>query len=183
MNVRFQFFFFVEMRCILNLLGPGFHCFPCFDSDIDSDSDDGFQCSCTCVARDGRWKCVEPTILRGLALPLALRKHLHLHLPVVNTEGVGGKSSFKRLSDVLTPSGITGRKDLLFVSYFQRCGSPTGTTCLPLVAATNSRTTSLPKFQGKTKYAATGRRSAATKPCNLYKFIKVSLRHCSKISR
>jgi hypothetical protein len=62
MNVRFQFqFFFVEMRCVLNRLGPGFYCFPRFDSDIDSDPDDGFQCSCTCVARDGRWKCVEPT--------------------------------------------------------------------------------------------------------------------------
>ena len=49
------------MRCVLNSLGPSFHCFPCFDSHIDGDSDDGFQCSCTGVACDGRWKCVEPT--------------------------------------------------------------------------------------------------------------------------
>ena len=61
MNVRFQSFF-IEMRCVLNRrLGPSFHCFPCFDSDIDGNSDDGLQCSCTCVARDGRWKCVKPT--------------------------------------------------------------------------------------------------------------------------
>jgi hypothetical protein len=97
--------------------------------------------------------------------------------PVVNAKGVRGKSSFKRLSDVLTPSGITGRKDLWFVIFNDvvlQC-QRTGTTCLPLVAATNSRTTSLPEFQGKTKYATTGRRSAATKPRNLYKFIKVSI--------
>ena len=95
--------------------------------------------------------------------------------PVVNAKGVRGKSSFKRLSDVLTPSGI-GKKDLWFVIFNDvvlQC-QRTGTTCLPLVAATTSRTTSLPEFQGKTKYATTGRRSAATKPRNLYKFIKVS---------
>ena len=60
MNVRFRFFLF-EMRCILNRLGPSFHCVPCFDSDIDSNSDDGLQRSCACVARDSRWKCAEST--------------------------------------------------------------------------------------------------------------------------
>jgi RhoGEF domain len=102
--------------------------------------------------------------------------------PVVNAKGVRGKSSFKRLSDVLTPSGITGKKDLWFVIFNDvvlQC-QRTGTTCLPLVAATNSRTTSLPEFQGKTKYATTGRRSAATKPRNLYKFIKVSMKRYFK---
>ena len=56
----FGSFFF--KRCVLNRLGSSFYCFPCFDSDIDGNSDDGVQCSCTCVARDGRWKCVEPAI-------------------------------------------------------------------------------------------------------------------------
>ena len=95
--------------------------------------------------------------------------------PVVNAKAVRGKSSFKRLSDVLTPSAITGKKDLWFVVFNDvvlQC-QRTGTTCLPLVAATNSRTTSLPEFQGKTKYATTGRRTTVTKPRNLYKFIKV----------
>ena len=60
MNVRFQFFFF-KIGCILNCLGSSFHCFPCFNFDIDCNSNDGLQCSCACIARDGRWKCVEPT--------------------------------------------------------------------------------------------------------------------------
>ena len=60
MNVRFQFFFF-KIGCILNCLGPSFHCFPCFNFDIDCNSNDGLQCSCSCIARDGCWKCVEPT--------------------------------------------------------------------------------------------------------------------------
>ena len=60
MNVHFQFFFF-EIGCILNCLGSSFHCFPCFNFDIDCNSNDSLQCSCSCIARDGRWKCVEPT--------------------------------------------------------------------------------------------------------------------------
>ena len=103
--------------------------------------------------------------------------------PVVNAKGVRGKSSFKRLSDVFTPSGITGKKDLWFVIFNDvvlQC-QRTGTTCLPLVAVTNSRTTSLPEFQGKSKYATSSRRSASTKPRNLYKFIKVSNETLSKI--
>ena len=111
----------------------------------------------------------------GLSSPLNVAKPSSPP-PVVNAKGVRGKSSFKRLSDVLTPSGIAGKRDLWFVVFNDvvlQC-QRTGTTCLPLVAATNSRTTSLPEFQGKTKYATTGRRSTATKPRNLYKFIKVS---------
>ncbi|KAF5380934.1 hypothetical protein D9615_003888 [Tricholomella constricta] len=97
--------------------------------------------------------------------------------PVVNSKGVRGKSSFKRLSDVLHSgnSGIGGKKDLWFVVFNDvvlQC-QRTGTTSLPLVAATTSRTNSLPELQGKAKYATTGRRNVQTKPRNLYKFIKI----------
>ncbi|KAF8163225.1 hypothetical protein B0H34DRAFT_694599 [Crassisporium funariophilum] len=95
--------------------------------------------------------------------------------PVVNTKGVRGKSSFKRLSDVLNSNGIGGKKDLWFVVFNDvvlQC-QRTGTTSLPLVATTNSRTTSLPELQGKAKYATTGRRPVITRPRNLYKFIKI----------
>ena len=98
--------------------------------------------------------------------------------PVVNAKGVRGRSSFKRLTDVLHSgnSGIGGKKDLWFVVFNDvvlQC-QRTGTTSLPLVAATNSRTNSLPEFQGKAKYATMGRKNQQTKPRNLYKFIKVS---------
>lgn len=97
--------------------------------------------------------------------------------PVVNAKGVRGKSSFKRLSDVLHSggSGIGVKKDLWFVVFNDvvlQC-QRTGTTSLLLVAATNSRTNSLPELQGKAKYATTGRRNLQTKPRNLYNFIKV----------
>ena len=96
--------------------------------------------------------------------------------PVTNGKGVRGKPSFKRLSDVLPgSSGIGGRKDLWFVVFNDvvlQC-QRTGTTSLPLVAVTTSRTNSLPELQGKAKYATTGRRNTQTKPRNLYKFIKV----------
>ncbi|TFK42664.1 hypothetical protein BDQ12DRAFT_676593 [Crucibulum laeve] len=90
------------------------------------------------------------------------------------TKGVRGKSSFKRLSDVLHSSGM-GKKDLWFVVFNDvvlQC-QRTGTTSLPLVAAINSRTNSMPELQGKSKYATTGRRNSYTKPRNLYKFIKI----------
>ncbi|TFK54995.1 Dbl homology domain-containing protein [Heliocybe sulcata] len=95
----------------------------------------------------------------------------------MNGKGVKGKTSFKRLSDVLQPnsSGIGGKKDLWLVVFNDvvlRC-QRTGTTSLPLVAATNSRVNSLPDMQGKAKYASTGRRGSQTKPRNLYKFIKI----------
>ncbi|GLB35031.1 putative protein with domain-containing protein [Lyophyllum shimeji] len=97
--------------------------------------------------------------------------------PVVNSKGVRGKSSFKRLSDVLHSgnNGIGGKKDLWFVVFNDvvlQC-QRTGTTSLPLVSATTSRTNSLPELQGKAKYATTGRRNVHTKPRNLYKFIKI----------
>ena len=98
--------------------------------------------------------------------------------PVFNGKAVKGKTSFKRLSDVLQSTGMGGKKDLWLVVFNDvvlRC-QRTGTTSLPLVAATNSRTTSLPELQGngKTKYASTGRRNAHTKARNMYKFVNVS---------
>ncbi|PPQ86863.1 hypothetical protein CVT25_012582 [Psilocybe cyanescens] len=95
--------------------------------------------------------------------------------PVNNGKAIRGKSSFKRLSDVLSSNGIGGKKDLWFVIFNDvvlQC-QRTGTTSLPLVASTNSRTNSLPELQGKAKYATTGRRNSATKPRNMYKFIKI----------
>ena len=98
--------------------------------------------------------------------------------PPVNGKGVRGKSSFKRLSDVLSSNGVGGKKDLWFVVFNDvvlQC-QRVGTTSLPLVASINARTNSLPEIQGKAKYASTGRRNSYTKPRNLYKFIKVCSR-------
>lgn len=94
-------------------------------------------------------------------------------------KNVKGKSSFKRLSDVLQPgnsSNIGSKKDLWLVSFndvILRC-QRTGVTSLPLASTINSRTNSMPELQSKAKYATTGRRSTHAKPRNLYKFIKVS---------
>lgn len=64
---------------------------------------------------------------------------------------------------------------VVFNDVVLRC-QRTGTTSLPLVSSTNSRTNSLPDMQGKSKYAtASGRH---TRPRNLYKFIKVRVRAC-----
>lgn len=95
-----------------------------------------------------------------------------------NPKNVKGKTSFKRLSDVLqsNSNGVGGKKDLWLVVFNDvvlRC-QRTGTTSLPLVAVSNSRTNSLPELQGKAKYATTGRRGTHTKPRNMYKFLKVS---------
>lgn len=103
--------------------------------------------------------------------------------PVLNNgKAVKGKTSFKRLSDILqSGTGIGGKKDLWLVVFNDvvlKC-QRTGTTSLPLVAGTgtNSRTNSLPELQGsgKAKYASTGRRGSHTKPRNLYKFLSVSV--------
>ncbi|KIJ68970.1 hypothetical protein HYDPIDRAFT_172480 [Hydnomerulius pinastri MD-312] len=97
--------------------------------------------------------------------------------PVMAAKNVKGKTSFRRLSDVLggSSSGVGGKKDLWLVVFNDvvlRC-QRTGTTSLPLVSSTNSRTNSLPEMQGKSKYATAGRRNSHTKPRNLYKFIKI----------
>ncbi|KAK1232944.1 hypothetical protein PQX77_003858 [Marasmius sp. AFHP31] len=91
--------------------------------------------------------------------------------PAMNPKGIRGKSSFKRLSDVLS----TGKKDLWLVVFndVALLCQKTGTTSLPLVSATNSRTNSLPELQGRAKYATTGRRNSHTKPRNLYRFLKI----------
>ena len=98
-----------------------------------------------------------------------------------NPKNVKGKSSLKRLSDVLQSgsNGVGGKKDqwlVVFNDVVLRC-QRTGTTSLPLSAATNSRAASLPELQGKAKYATTGRRNSHTKPRNMYKFIKVCCAH------
>lgn len=96
--------------------------------------------------------------------------------------GVKPKTSFKRLSDVLSgsggSSGIGGKKDLWLVAFndvILRC-QRTGTTCLPIASATSStssRTNSMPELQAKAKYSSNGRRASQGKPRNLYKFIKI----------
>lgn len=95
--------------------------------------------------------------------------------PVGTTKAVKGKTSFKRLSDVLQNggSGVGGKKDMWLVVFSDvvlRC-QRTGTTSLPLGSAHASRANSLP--EGKTKYATTGRRNSTARPRNLYKFIKI----------
>lgn len=97
--------------------------------------------------------------------------------PVVNSKGVRGKSSFKRLSDVLGNSGVGGKKDLWYVVFNDvvlQC-QRTGTTSLPIAHTATNRVNSLPEMAGKSKYATTGRRNSYTKPRNLYKFLRVSL--------
>jgi hypothetical protein len=96
--------------------------------------------------------------------------------PMINLKGVRGKSSFKRLSDVLGTGGIGGKKDLWYVVFNDvvlQC-QRTGTTSVPIAHSTTNRVNSLPDMGGKSKYATTGRRNSYTKPRNLYKFIKVS---------
>lgn len=99
--------------------------------------------------------------------------------PAGTARAVKGKTSFKRLSDVLQSSGagVGGKKDMWLVVFNDvvlRC-QRTGTTSLPLGSAHGaSRTTSLPEIQGKSKYATTGRRNSSARPRNLYKFIKVN---------
>lgn len=101
---------------------------------------------------------------------------------VASGKNVRGKTSLRRLSDVLQPGGSNGvgsKKDLWLVVFNDvvlRC-QRTGVTSLPLASSTNSRTNSLPELQTKAKYATTGRRNAHTKPRNLYKFIKVTSFH------
>lgn len=112
---------------------------------------------------------------------------LTLSTPPLTSKNVKGKSSFRRLSDVLQPggsNGIGGKKDLWLVVFNDvvlRC-QRTGMTSLPLSYTTavssstttgpGGRTASLPDL-GKTKYATTGRRNSHTKPRNLYRFIKI----------
>ena len=91
---------------------------------------------------------------------------------------IRGKTSFKRLSDVLQGGGgVGGKKDLWLVVFDDvvlRC-QRTGTTSLLLGSAhASSSTNSLPELEGKSKYATTGRRDSSALPRNLYRFIKAS---------
>ena len=96
---------------------------------------------------------------------------------------VKGKTSFKRLSDVLQAgsSGIGGKKDqwlVVFNDVVLRC-QRIGTTSLPMGSASNSpRANSLPDLQGKPKYGTQVRRASQVKPRNLYRFLKVRLSRC-----
>lgn len=94
-------------------------------------------------------------------------------------KNVKGKSSFRRLSDVLQPGGsggVGGKKDLwlvIFNDVVLRC-QRTGTTSLPLVSTTSTpRSNSLPDIGSKSKFATASRRNSHSKPRNLYKFIKI----------
>lgn len=95
------------------------------------------------------------------------------------TTAVKGKTSFKRLSDVLqaNTSGIGGKKDqwlVVFNDVVLRC-QRTGTTSLPMGSSSNARSasTSMPDLQGKNKFGTERRRTSQVRPRNLYKFIKV----------
>jgi hypothetical protein len=98
--------------------------------------------------------------------------------PLVSQNGkVKGKTSFKRLSDVLqvNSNGVGGKRDqwlVVFNDVVLRC-QRTGTTSLPLSTTASARANSMPELQGKAKYATTGRRNSQGKPRNLYKFLKV----------
>ncbi|GJE90853.1 Dbl domain-containing protein [Phanerochaete sordida] len=90
---------------------------------------------------------------------------------------VKGKTSFKRLSDVLqsNSSGIGGKKDqwlVVFNDVVLRC-QRTGTTSLPMGSSSNPRSASMPDLQGKNKYGTERRRASQVKPRNLYKFLKI----------
>jgi hypothetical protein len=103
--------------------------------------------------------------------------------PVKATKAEGGKTSFRRLSDVLQNGGVVGGKDDMWLVVFNdvvlRC-QRTGTTSLPLGSAHALRANSPPELQGKSKYATTGRRNPITRPRNLYKFIEVGSRPFSR---
>jgi hypothetical protein len=108
--------------------------------------------------------------------------------PVIGKDGkaVKGKTSFKRLSDVLGgggSGGIGGKKDLWLVVFNDvvlRC-QRIGQTSLPMAGGSNpgaTRTNSMPDMAGRAKYATTGRRHGQTRPRNLYRFVKVSRTRC-----
>ena len=90
---------------------------------------------------------------------------------------VKGKTSFKRLSDVLqtNSSGIGGKRDqwlVVFNDVVLRC-QRTGTTSLPMGSASSARSAPAPDPQSKNKFGTERRRTSQVKPRNLYKFIKV----------
>ncbi|KAI0028120.1 hypothetical protein K488DRAFT_10145, partial [Vararia minispora EC-137] len=102
--------------------------------------------------------------------------------PTSGNKAVKGKTSFKRLSDVLQPGA---KKDVWLVVFNDvtlRC-QRTGTTSLPLGSAHTNRANSMPEQGGKSKYASTGRRNSHTRPRNMYKFIKVESWNIGDVAR
>ena len=119
-----------------------------------------------------------------LSRVLVEERKLELSDAAGTTEAVRGKTSFKRLSDVLRDSGgsIGGKKDMWLVVFNDvvlRC-QRTGTTSLPLGSARVLTANSQRELQDKSKYAITGRRNTMMHPRNLYKFIKASSRPFSR---
>ncbi|CAE6528719.1 unnamed protein product [Rhizoctonia solani] len=97
------------------------------------------------------------------------------------TKNLRGKSSLRRLSDVLQP-GSSGKKDLWLVSFNDvvlRC-QRTGVTTMPLVSGGTGD--KLPATNGSGKAATVGRRTQV-KPRNLYKFIKIETWTIGDVSR
>lgn len=103
--------------------------------------------------------------------------------PSPNSKNIKGKSSFRRLSDVLQPGsgtpGVGGKKDLWLVSFNDvvlRC-QRTGVTTLPLVSGVGAGgDPTAPGVGGSAKadkYATASKRSAQTRPRNMYKFVRV----------
>lgn len=103
--------------------------------------------------------------------------------PSPNSKNIKGKSSFRRLSDVLQPGsgtpGVGGKKDLWLVSFNDvvlRC-QRTGVTTLPLVSGMGAGgDPTAPGVGGSAKgdkYATSGKRSAQTRPRNMYKFVRI----------
>jgi len=90
---------------------------------------------------------------------------------------VSKKTSFRRISEVLqsgAEKSVGGKKDLWLVVFNDvvlRC-QRTGVTSLPLATTTNSRASSMPEMQSKSKHGTT-RRAAPVRTRNLYRFIKV----------
>ena len=98
--------------------------------------------------------------------------------PIGLTRAVGGKASFKRLSDVLQSSegGISSQKDVWLVVFNDvvlRC-QRTGITTLPLGAVHSSKANSRSE-RGRYKYATTSHLNSSARPRNLYRFIRASV--------
>jgi len=97
-----------------------------------------------------------------------------------NRGKVKGKTTFKRLSDVLLSgsNGIGSKRDLWLVVFNDvvlRC-QRTATTTFPIGSVSYGGTLSPASQASNSKFATTDRRNSRAKPRNLYKFLKVSFR-------
>ncbi|CAE7113719.1 unnamed protein product [Rhizoctonia solani] len=101
--------------------------------------------------------------------------------PTTPIKNIRGKSSLRRISDVLQ-SGSSSKKDLWLVSFNDvvlRC-QRTGVTTMPLVSGSTGD--KLPAANGSGKSATVGRRTQV-KPRNLYKFIGIETWTFEDVSR